>query len=308
MPINIPDKLPAKSVLEKEHVFVMGKIRALHQDIRALKIALVNLMPTKIATETQILRMLSNTPLQVEVTFLHMDSHQSQHTSKTHLDTFYQTFKEIKNKRFDGLIITGAPVEQMDFESVDYWEELKEIMKWAEKNATSTLFLCWAAQAGLYFHYGIKKYPLKQKVFGVFPHQVIDKTSPLTRGFDETFFAPHSRHTEVKKKDILQKKDLQILVVSKQAGIHIVQTKDGGKVFVMGHSEYDAHTLQKEYERDLKKNLPINLPVNYFQDNNPNKSPVVSWRSHGFLLYFNWLNYFVYQATPYNWIKTKAIK
>lgn len=308
MPINIPDKLPAKKILEKENVFVIGKKRASHQDIRALKIALVNLMPAKIETETQILRMLSNTPLQVEIELLHMASHQSQNTPQAHFDLFYKTFKDIKKQRFDGLIITGAPVEQLEFEKVDYWEELKEIMSWAEKNVISTLFLCWAAQAGLYFHYGIKKYPLKQKVFGVFPHQVISRESPLTRGFDETFFVPHSRHTEVKAKDIQKKKDLDILVVSEKAGVHIVSNKDGSKIFVMGHSEYDGLTLQKEYERDLKKGLLINLPQNYFLDNDPEKGPVVSWRSHGFLLYFNWLNYYVYQTTPYNWIKTKAVK
>lgn len=304
MPINIPGKLPAKKVLEKENIFVMGKKRALHQDIRALKIALVNLMPTKIETETQILRMLSNTPLQVEITLVHMVSHQSKNTPKAHFDLFYKTFKEIKNQRFDGLIITGAPVEKLEFEAVDYWQELKNIMEWAEKNVTSTLFLCWAAQAGLYYHYGIKKHPLKQKVFGVFPHQVVSRKAPLTRGFDETFYVPHSRYTEVKADDIRKIKDLEILVVSQEAGVHIVTSLDGKKVFVMGHSEYDGHTLQNEYERDLKKQLAINLPKNYFLDDDSKKRPVVSWRSHGFLLYLNWLNYYVYQTTPYNWINT----
>lgn len=302
MPINIPDKLPAKEVLEKENVFVMGKKRALRQDIRALKIVLVNLMPAKIETETQILRMLSNTPLQIEITFLRMVSHQSIHIPEAHFDAFYKTFKDIKNQRFDGLIITGAPVEHLEFEKVDYWQELQEIIRWSEKNVTSALYLCWAAQAGLYIHYGIKKYPLKQKIFGVFPHHVINRKSPLTRGFDGTFFVPHSRHTAVKAADIKKVKDLEILVTSEQAGIHIVSSKDSSRVFVMGHSEYDPHTLQNEYERDLKKNLPINIPKNYFLDNDPAKSPVVNWRSHGFLLYFNWLNYFVYQTTPYNWI------
>lgn len=308
MPINIPDQLPAKEILESENIFVMGKRRALRQDIRALKIVLVNLMPTTIETETQILRMLSNTPLQAEVTFLHMASHDSAHTPKTHFDAFYKIFKDIKNQRFDGLIITGAPVEHLEFEQVDYWQELREIMRWSEKNVTSTMFLCWAAQAGLYFHYGIKKYPLKQKIFGVFPHRVINRESPLTRGFDETFFVPHSRHTAVKAADIKKVKDLEILVTSKEAGIHIVASKDGSKVYVMGHSEYDPCTLQKEYERDLNKGLPIKIPRNYFLGNNSSQPPVVNWRSHGFLLYLNWLNYFVYQTTPYNWIGTQAIE
>lgn len=302
MPINIPDKLPAKEILESEHVFVMGKKRALHQDIRALKIALVNLMPTKIETETQILRMLSNTPLQVEVTLINMASHQSANTPKAHFDAFYKTFADIKNQRFDGLIITGAPVEHLPFAEVDYWQELQEIMKWADNNVTSTLFLCWAAQAGLYFHYGLKKYPLKQKIFGVFPHRVINHQPPLTRGFDETFYVPHSRHTQVKAADIKKVKDLEILVISPEAGVHIVASKNGRRVFVMGHAEYDRHTLQKEYDRDVKKGLPIKIPHNYFLDNDSAKEPVVSWRGHGFLLYFNWLNYYVYQTTPYNWI------
>lgn len=306
MPINVPDNLPAKEILASENIFVMAKKRALHQDIRALKIALVNLMPTKIETETQILRMLSNTPLQVEIEFLHMDSHKSKNTPQAHFDRFYKTFKDVKDKRFDGLIITGAPVEQMEFEEVDYWKELEEIMRWAQSNVTSTLFLCWAAQATLYYHFGIMKFPLQKKVFGVFKHKVLSRSSPLTRGFDESFFAPHSRHTKVRFEDIKKIKDLEILVVSKEAGVHIVTSKDGKKVFAMGHPEYDHNTLQKEYERDLKKNLAIDLPKNYFPDDDPAKDPWVTWRSHGFLFYFNWLNYYVYQATPYNWVGTKA--
>lgn len=302
MPINIPDKLPAKQVLEKENIFVMGKKRALHQDIRPLKILLVNLMPTKIETETQLLRVLSNTPLQTEIDLLNMVSHNSTHTPHAHFDAFYKTFDDIKEKRFDGLIITGAPVEHMKFEDVDYWQELKKIMKWAERNITSTLFLCWAAQAGLYLHYGIKKYPLNKKIFGVFKHRVINRKSPLVRGFDETFFAPHSRHTEVKIEDIKKNKDLEILALSDEAGIHIMASKDGSKVFVIGHPEYDPHTLQNEYERDLKKNLPIDIPKNYFPNDDSSKVPVVTWRSHGFLLYSNWLNFYVYQTTPYNWV------
>lgn len=304
MPINIPDKLPAKKILEKENVFVMGKKRALHQDIRALKILLVNLMPTKIETETQILRVLSNTPLQVEIDLLYMASHNSTHTPHAHFDAFYKTFEEIKEKRFDGLIITGAPVEHLEFEEVDYWKELKKVIKWSKKNVTSTLFLCWAAQAGLYLHHGIKKYPLKEKVFGVFKHRVINRQSPLMRGFDESFFAPHSRHTEIKAKDIKKIKDLQILAVSDEAGIHIMVSKDGSKVYVMGHPEYDPHTLGNEYLRDVKKNLPISVPKNYYLNDDPTQKTIVSWRSHGFLLYLNWLNYFVYQTTPYNWVNT----
>lgn len=308
MPINIPDKLPAREILEKENVFVMGKRRALHQDIRALKILLVNLMPTKIETETQLLRVLSNTPLQVEIDLLHMVSHNSTHTPHAHLAAFYKTFEVIKTKRFDGLIITGAPVEHLEFEEVDYWQELKAIIKWSEKNVTSTLFLCWAAQAGLYLRYGIKKYPLKQKVFGVFPHHVINRQSPLTRGFDESFFAPHSRHTQIRVEDVKKVKDLEILVISEEAGIHIMASKDGSRMYVMGHPEYDPDTLRNEYERDLKKNLPISIPKNYFQNNDPAKPPMVNWKSHGFLLYLNWLNYFVYQTTPYNWIDARAVK
>lgn len=302
MPINVPDKLPAKEILEKENIFVMFQKRALHQDIRALKIALVNLMPTKIETERQLLRLLSNTPLQIEIEFINMDSYKSKNTPQAHFDRFYKQFKDIKNQRFDGLIITGAPVEQMEFEDVAYWKELVQIMKWAQNNVTSTLFLCWAAQAGLYFHYKVKKHPLKKKIFGVFPHAVLNRHAPLIRGFDEGFLAPHSRHTEVRLKDISKIEDLEILSVSKAAGIHILASKDGRRVFVMGHPEYEHDTLQKEYERDLKKNLPIKMPKNYFPDNDPGKVPSVSWRSHGFLLYFNWINYYVYQATPYNWI------
>lgn len=308
MPINVPNKLPAKGVLEKENIFIMGQKKALHQDIRPLKIALLNLMPAKITTETQLLRLLSNTPLQVEIEFLHMSSHQSKNTPVSHLKAFYKTFKDIKNERFDGLIITGAPVEQMEFESVDYWQELMEIMRWAEKNVTSTMFLCWGAQAALYFYHGIKKYLIEDKIFGVFTNRVINKHSLLMRGFDEVFWAPHSRHTQIYPKDLKKVKDLEILAFSNEAGIHIAAEKNGKKVYVMGHPEYDAETLMAEYERDINKGMKMKLPENYFPDNNPEKEPIVRWKSHGFLLYFNWLNYFVYQATPYNWIGTKAVK
>lgn len=306
MPINIQDKLPAKEVLEKENIFFIGQKRASHQDIRPLRIALVNLMPAKITTETQLLRLLSNTPLQVEIEFVHMSSHESKNTPIAHLTTFYKTFKDIKNERFDGLIVTGAPVEQMEFESVDYWEELVEIMKWAEKNVISSLFLCWGAQAGLYFYHGVKKHLLKEKIFGVFTNKVVGKKSPLVRGFDETFWAPHSRHTQIKIADIKKIKGLEILAVSDKAGVHIVAEKDGRRIYVMGHPEYDWDSLLKEYERDIKKGIEIKLPKNYFPDDDPKKRPEVKWKSHGFLLYFNWLNYYVYQATPYNWVNKKA--
>lgn len=308
MPINIPDKLPAKEILEKENIFVMGAKRAIHQDIRPLKIALVNLMPTKIETETQIIRMLSNSPLQIEFELIHMATHDSRHTNKEYFQTFYKTFSQIKTRRFDGLIITGAPVEQLAFEEVDYWDELKEIMEWAHANVTSTLFLCWAAQAALYLQYGIKKYLKKEKIFGVFPHKILKPKSLLLRGFEDGFLVPHSRHTEVHEEDIRKIKDLEILAVSDEAGIHIVASKDGSKIFVVGHSEYDSFTLQREYERDKAKGLPISIPKNYFPKDNPSKQPVNTWRSHAFLFYSNWLNYYVYQTTPYNWIDTKATK
>jgi homoserine O-succinyltransferase len=308
MPINIPNRLPAKDVLEKENVFLMGKNRALHQDIRPLKIGILNLMPLKIETETQLLRMLSNTPLQVEVELIQLSSHVSKNTSEGHLKSFYKKFSEIKDQRLDGLIITGAPVERLKFEEVDYWEELKKVMQWSEKNVISTLYICWAAQAGLYYHYGINKYPVNKKVFGIFEHQTASKQSPLMRGFDDTFVVPHSRHTEIREKDIKKIKSLQILSLSKEAGVHIVASRDGSKIFVTGHSEYDSHTLAREYERDLKKSLKIDMPKHYFPNDNPKKLPIVNWRSHAFLLYSNWLNYYVYQTTPYNWIITKAKK
>ena len=308
MPINIPNRLPAKDVLEKENVFLMGKNRALHQDIRPLKIGILNLMPLKIETETQLLRMLSNTPLQVEVELIQLSSHVSKNTSEGHIKSFYKKFSEIKDQRLDGLIITGAPVEHLKFEEVDYWEELKKVMQWSEKNVISTLYICWAAQAGLYYHYGINKYPVNKKVFGIFEHQTVNKQSPLMRGFDDTFVVPHSRHTEIREKDIKKIKSLQILSLSKEAGVHIVASKDGSKIFVTGHSEYDSHTLGKEYERDLKKGLEIEIPKYYYPDNNTKNAPIVNWRSHAFLLYSNWLNYYVYQTTPYNWVVTKAKK
>ena len=300
MPIKIPDKLPATKQLESENVFVMTESRAMHQDIRPLKIAMVNLMPTKIDTETQILRRLSNSPLQVEIDFIRMGSHQSKHTPAQHLETFYKTFDDIKYQKYDGMIITGAPVENMDFEEVNYWDELTKIMEWSITNVTSTLHICWAAQAGLYYHYNVPKYPLEKKCFGVFEHKVNRKTSKLVRGFDDFFYAPHSRYTEVRKEDIKKVKGLEILAESEEAGIYIVFTKKGKQIFVMGHSEYDALTLHNEYLRDREKGLDTPIPKNYYPNDNPAKHPVVKWRSHSNLLFSNWLNYFVYQITPYN--------
>ena len=308
MPIKIQDQLPAKEILEKENIFVMGKKRALHQDIRPLKIALVNLMPTTVETETQIVRMLSNTPLQIEFELVRMASHESKNTPKGHFKTFYKTFSEIKTQKFDGLIITGAPVELMEFEEVDYWDEIKEIVEWAEKNVTSTLYLCWASQAGLYLKYGIKKYRKEKKLVGVFSHRIINKTSPLLRGIEDGFLVPHSRYTEVREQDLKKIKDLEILAVSDEAGVHIIASRDGSNIYVLGHFEYDVHSLLNEYKRDKEKGLPNYIPKNYFPNNNPGNKPVITWRSNGFLFYSNWLNYYVYQTTPYNWINTKAAR
>ncbi|MHC1683946.1 MAG: homoserine O-succinyltransferase [Clostridiaceae bacterium] len=300
MPIKIPDNLPATNVLTNENIFVMTEHRAVHQDIRPLKIVLLNLMPTKIETETQLLRLLSNSPLQVDVVFVHMKSHVSKNTTEDHLGKFYVTFDEIRNQKFDGLIITGAPVEQMEFEEVDYWEELTEIMDWSVNNVYSTLHICWGAQAGLYHHFKIPKYTLENKMFGVFSHRLLDQNVKLLRGLDDEFYVPHSRHTEVKKEDILKVEELDILSESEDAGIYAVMTKDGKQIFITGHSEYDADTLSKEYWRDIDKGLEIDIPKNYFKDNDPNKPPVVKWRSSANILFFNWLNYYLYQEVPYN--------
>jgi homoserine O-succinyltransferase/O-acetyltransferase len=300
MPLTIPDKLPAIKILEEENIFVMRKTTAIHQDIRPLKIVILNLMPVKITTETHILRLLSNTPLQVEVTLLHTTAHVSRNTPSDHLKTFYKTFRQIKNHKFDGMIITGAPIEHLDFEEVDYWDELKDIMDWVKHNVTSTMFICWGAQAGLYHYYGIPKYPLPKKMFGIFSHQVMNPKIPLVRGFDEEFLAPHSRHTEIRRSDVEKIGDLQLVSESPGAGVYIVMTHEGRQIFVTGHSEYDPNTLKDEYERDVKKGLPIDLPVNYFPENDPSKPPMVMWKSHANLLYYNWLNYYVYQATPFD--------
>ena len=300
MPVKIAENLPAKGILESENIFVMGEERAIHQDIRPLRIVIMNIMPTKIATETQLLRLLGNSPLQVDVVFLHPITHDSKNTSKEHLDSFYNTFDEIKHQRFDGMIITGAPVEQLPFETVDYWQELTVIMDWAKKNVFSTFFICWGAQAGLYHFYNVPKYPLPHKMFGVFTHEIKQEHVKLLRGFDDIIYAPHSRHTEVRREDIEKHPELEILVESDEAGVYIVASKDGRQVFVTGHSEYDPLTLKGEYDRDMGKGLDINIPYNYYPQNDPQKPPKVLWRAHSNLLFSNWLNYYVYQETPYD--------
>ncbi|MDR3294691.1 MAG: homoserine O-succinyltransferase [Clostridiales Family XIII bacterium] len=299
MPILVQKGLPAYKLLKNENVFVMHKDRAEKQDIRPLRMAIVNLMPIKEVTETQLIRMLANTPLQVDLHLLTMDSHASQHTDRMHMETFYQTFEEIKTQRFDGVIITGAPVEFLPFEEVDYWKELSEIMEYTKNNVFSTLHICWGAQAGLYYHFGVNKYVLPEKLFGVFEHDVKKNASQLTRGFDETFYAPHSRHTQIRKSDVQKIRELEILAESKEAGAHIIATRDLRMIFVQGHSEYDKETLRLEYERDAAKGLPVPVPKNYFADDDPNKRILVRWSGHGNLFFVNWLN-FVYQGTPYN--------
>ncbi|HCX64672.1 MAG TPA: homoserine O-succinyltransferase [Eubacteriaceae bacterium] len=300
MPIKIPDNLPAIDMLAQENIFVMGEDRAAHQDIRPLKIIILNLMPTKIVTETQLMRLLGNTPLQVEVDLLNTVTHTSKNTAKDHLETFYKNFDDVKDNRYDGMIITGAPVEHLDFEEVNYWNELTAIMEWSKKNVFSTLHICWAAQAALYYHYGIKKYPLKEKLFGIFPHYLTNHTTMLLRGFDDEFMAPHSRHTEVRKEDILNTDDLEILSDSDEAGVYLLRSRDNRQVYVTGHAEYEWDTLRNEYERDLKMGQDIHVPVRYFPDDDPSKKPKVTWRGHANLLFCNWLNYYVYQETPFD--------
>ena len=300
VPINIPDTLPANSQLRRENIFVMNEERASHQDIRPLKIVIVNLMPKKIETETQLLRLLSNSPLQVDIELIQTESHRSRNTSEEHLFKFYKTIGDIEHEYFDGMIITGAPVEQMPFEEVDYWPELCHIMEWSKTHVYSTLHICWGAQAGLYYHYGIPKHDLSQKLFGIFPHRVLQPFHPLLRGFDETFYVPHSRHTCNWKDEILACGKLEILTESPMAGVHIAASFDGRQFFVTGHSEYDRGTLAAEYFRDLDKGLPIQIPYNYFDGDNPENEPKFIWRAHANLLFVNWLNYFVYQQTPYD--------
>ncbi len=300
MPIKIPNNLPATKTLAEENIFVMGEARATTQDIRPLDILVLNLMPTKITTETQLARILGNTPLQVSLEFIHTESHQSKNTSAEHLFQFYKTFNQVKNRNFDGLIITGAPVEQMPFEEVEYWDELCEVMEWSLTHVYSTFHICWGAQAGLNYHYGIHKIDLPQKLFGVFPHRVMRRTSMLMRGFDDVFMVPHSRHTSINEDEVRNCKDLKILAYSEQAGIYAIATEEGRQIFITGHSEYDADTLEKEYLRDKNAGLPISVPFNYYPNDDDTKRPIVSWRSHANLLYQNWLNYYVYQATPYD--------
>lgn len=307
MPIRTQSDLPAKEILEQENIFVMDENRAMHQDIRPINIVILNLMPLKEDTELQILRSLSNTPLQVDVSFMAPASHASTHTSKSHLNQFYQTFDEIKKQYFDGLIITGAPVELMEYEQVDYWPEVCEIMEWSKKHVTSTLHLCWGAQAGLYYHYGIQKHILDEKMFGVFKHKVMNRKIPLVRGFDDYFYAPHSRHTEIRKEDILAHDELTILAESEEAGVFLLMNQDGSQIFVMGHPEYDRMTLDTEYKRDKAKDLPIHIPANYYPNDDDSKRPLLQWRSHGNIMYANWLNYYVYQQTPYQFIDVAEI-
>lgn len=300
MPIVIPNDLPAAKTLTDENVFIMLESRAVAQDIRPLKVAIVNLMPTKITTETQLLRLVGNTPIQVDVDFINMKSHVSKNTSENHLERFYKSFDEIKNKRYDGMIITGAPVETMEFEDVDYWNELTEIMEYSKTNVFSTLHICWGAMAGLYYHYGISKYELKEKMFGVFAHKILDKKSQILKGFDDEFYVPHSRHVEIRREDIEKVPDLKILSESETAGVYLVEAQGGRQLFLTGHSEYDPLTLKTEYERDIKNGLNIKVPCNYFKNDDPNNEPVVKWRSHANLLYSNWLNFFVYEETLYD--------
>ena len=300
MPIQIPNDLPAAEVLQSENIFVMPENRAATQDIRPLEIVLLNLMPTKIATETQLSRLLGNTPLQVKLELMHMSSHRSRNTSQEHLLNFYKSFDELKHRKFDGMVITGAPVELMEFEEVDYWPELCQIMEWSKTHVHSTFHICWGAQAGLYYHYGVKKYPLPQKLFGVYRHTVDYKRSILLRGFDDTFWVPHSRHTTILREDVEKIPGMKILASSEKAGVYAMSNKEGRQIFVTGHSEYDPETLLNEYNRDKGLGLPITVPENYFPNDDDTQEPMVRWRGHGNLLFSNWLNYFVYQTTPYD--------
>lgn len=300
MPVNIPDQLPAIGLLKQENIFVMDETRASHQDIRPLKLVILNLMPLKINTETDLLRLLSNSPLQIEVDFLKIKGHTSKNTPPEHMKAFYQNFDRISHKKYDGMIITGAPVEHLPFEEVTYWNDLKQIMDWAMSHVYSTLHICWAAQAGLYYHYGVPKYPLPEKMFGVFRHTLSDDKLPIFRGFDDEFWVPHSRHTEIQRRDIEQVEGLTIISESEESGVNMVIGRGGRQVFITGHLEYSRYTLDGEYQRDTAKNLPIQVPVNYYPENNPARQPLIRWKSAANLLFANWLNYYVYQETPYN--------
>ena len=300
MPIQIPNDLPAAETLKKENIFVMTENRALNQHIRPLEIVLLNLMPTKIVTETQLSRVLGNTPLQVHLELMMMSTHKSKNVSQEHLLTFYKTFEELKDRKFDGMVITGAPVEHLEFEQVDYWQELTQIMEWSKTNVHSTFHICWGAQAGLYYHYGVQKHALPEKLFGIYPHHADYKRAILLRGFDDEFWAPHSRHTTIYREDLEKVPGLKILASSEEAGVFAVMNKEGRQIFVTGHAEYDPDTLEKEYLRDKNQGLPIHVPVNYYPDDDDTKPPIVRWRGHAHLLFSNWLNYFVYQTTPYD--------
>ena len=302
MPLNLPDKLPAINLLKEENIFVIDNSRANAQDIRPLKIVVLNLMPLKITTETDLIRLLSNSPLQIEVSFMKLKSHTSKNTPIEHMKAFYRDFASMREERFDGMIITGAPVEHLEFEDVNYWNEITEIFDWTRTHVTSTMYICWAAQAGLYYHYGIPKYQLDKKMFGIFEHHVTEGFShlPIFRGFDDVFYVPHSRHTEVRREDIDKCKELQVVSESDESGVHIVMARGGREIFVTGHSEYSPYTLDGEYRRDLGKGLPIDMPKNYYRNDNPEQGPLVRWRSTANLLFSNWLNYYVYQETPYD--------
>ncbi len=302
MPLNLPDKLPAINLLKEENIFVIDNSRANAQDIRPLKIVVLNLMPLKITTETDLIRLLSNSPLQIEVSFMKLKSHTSKNTPIEHMKAFYRDFASMREERFDGMIITGAPVEHLEFEDVNYWSEITEIFDWTHTHVMSTMYICWAAQAGLYYHYGIPKYPLEKKMFGIFEHHVTEGFShlPIFRGFDDVFYVPHSRHTEVRREDIDKCKDLQVVSESDESGVHIVMARGGREIFVTGHSEYSPYTLDGEYRRDLGKGLPIDMPKNYYRNDDPEQGPLVRWRSTANLLFSNWLNYYVYQETPYD--------
>lgn len=300
MPLNLPARLPAVEILKSENIFVMDSLQASTQDIRPLRIVILNLMPLKITTETDLIRLLSNTPLQIEVDFLKISGHVSKNTPVEHMMMFYKDFSTLRNENYDGMIITGAPVEQMPFEEVDYWKEVSEIFDWARTHVTSTLYICWAAQAGLYHFYGVPKYPLPKKMFGIFKHKVYDHQNPIFRGFDDEFYVPHSRHTEVRKADIEKVPELTLLSESEESGVYMVMARGGREFFITGHSEYSPYTLDTEYHRDLDKGLPIEMPVNYYRNDNPEEGPLVRWRGHANLLFSNWLNYFVYQQTPYD--------
>ncbi|KAA6332638.1 Homoserine O-succinyltransferase [termite gut metagenome] len=300
MPLNLPDKLPAIELLKEENIFVIDNSRAAKQDIRPLRIVVLNLMPVKVTTETDLIRLLSNTPLQIELSFMKIKSHTSKHTPIEHMTAFYTDFEKMRTEKYDGMIITGAPVEQMDFEEVSYWKEITEIFDWARTHVTSTLYICWAAQAGLYYYYGIPKYPLEKKMFGVFEHYALKPLRPIFRGFDDVFYIPHSRHTEVRKEDILKVPELALLSMSEESGVYMAMARNGRDFFVTGHAEYSPLTLDKEYRRDKGKGFDMDIPKNYYRNNDPDKKPLVRWRGHANLLFSNWLNYYVYQETPYN--------